>query len=93
MNVKYDIAKDSHELHQNLTSIVENYLRTIGTKTNSNLYQLLTEEVEKTLFRTVMELSRYNQSKTARILGISRGNLRTKLKYYFDDKFIGTRDN
>ena len=50
------------------------------------------EEVEAPLFRTVMELTRYNQSKAARVLGVSRGTLRTKLKRYFDDEFIGTRD-
>ena len=39
-----------------------------------------------------MEMTRYNQSKAARVFGVSRGTLRTKLKRYFDDEFIGTRD-
>jgi Fis family transcriptional regulator, factor for inversion stimulation protein len=58
-----------------------------------NLYQLILEEIEAPLFRAVMELTRYNQSKAARVLGVSRGTLRTKLKYYFDDEFIGTRED
>ena len=49
------------------------------------------EAVEAPLFRTVMETTRYNQSRAARVLD-SRGTLRTKLKHYFDDEFIGTRD-
>jgi len=54
---------------------------------------LVLEEIEGPLFRTVMEMTRYNQSKAARVLGVSRGTLRTKLKRYFDDEFIGTRED
>lgn len=75
-------------------STVKGYLNTVGNKemnANLNLYQLIVEEVEAPLFRTVMEMTRYNQSKAARVLGVSRGTLRTKLKRYFDDEFIGTR--
>lgn len=81
-----------HLNHQIINS-VKNYLAGISSKDkNPNLYQLVLEEVEAPLFRTVMELTRYNQSKAARVLGVSRGTLRTKLKRYFDDEFIGTRD-
>ena len=72
---------------------VKNYLAATNTKDASlNLYQLIIEEVEAPLFRTVMEMTRYNQSRAARVLGVSRGTLRTKLKRYFDEEFIGTRD-
>ena len=72
---------------------VKNYLNALNSKdANLNLYQLIVEEVEAPLFRTVMEMTRYNQSKAARVLGVSRGTLRTKLKRYFDDEFIGTRE-
>lgn len=79
-------------IHQ-VIQTVKNYLQQANNKDlNLNLYQLIVEEVEAPLFRTVMELTRYNQSKAARVLGVSRGTLRTKLKRYFDDEFIGTRD-
>ena len=72
---------------------VKGYLSTTKTKdANLNLYQLIIEEIEAPLFRTVMEMTRYNQSRAARVLGVSRGTLRTKLKRYFDEEFIGTRD-
>ena len=75
-----------------MINAVKGYLATVSSKDmNLNLYQLIVEEVEAPLFRTVMELTRYNQSKAARVLGVSRGTLRTKLKRYFDDEFIGTR--
>ena len=38
-----------------------------------------------------MENCRYNQSRAAIVLGVSRGTLRTKLKRYFDDQYVGTR--
>ena len=81
-------------LTQQVINTVKGYLNTLTHKElmSLNLYQLVVEEVEAPLFRTVMELTRYNQSKAARVLGVSRGTLRTKLKRYFDDEFIGTRD-
>jgi Fis family transcriptional regulator len=83
----------THEaLSQHIVNVVKSYLGSAGQKNlDLNLYELIIEEIEAPLFRTVMELTRYNQSKAARVLGVSRGTLRTKLKRYFDDEFIGTR--
>ena len=80
-------------LSKHIVTLVKNYLSAMGSnkEANLNLYELVLEEVEAPLFRTVMEMTRYNQSKAARVLGVSRGTLRTKLKHYFNDEFIGTR--
>lgn len=79
-------------LTQQVIHAVKGYLSKVNMKdSNLNLYELILEQVEAPLFRTVMEMTRYNQSKAARVLGVSRGTLRTKLKRYFDDEFIGTR--
>ncbi len=93
MSVVQEEVQARHEaLTQNVVSAVKTYLSNVSSKDlNLNLYQLIVEEVEAPLFRTVMEMTRYNQSKAARVLGVSRGTLRTKLKRYFDDEFIGTR--
>lgn len=91
--VMQEVMQGNEALSQQVINSVKNYLNNVGNKDgNLNLYQLIVEEVEAPLFRTVMELTRYNQSKAARVLGVSRGTLRTKLKRYFDDEFIGTRD-
>lgn len=93
MSVVIQEQQQNEALNQQVVSSVKKYLNAMNIKdSNLNLYQLLIEEVEGPLFRTVMELTRYNQSKAARVLGISRGTLRTKLKRYFDDEFIGTRE-
>lgn len=91
--VMQEVVQVNEALSNQVINAVKGYLTTVGSKdANLNLYQLIVEEVEAPLFRTVMELTRYNQSKAARVLGVSRGTLRTKLKRYFDDEFIGTRD-
>ncbi len=87
-----EIQVKNEGLSQQVVNAVKNYLTNVNSKdANLNLYQLIIEEIEGPLFRTVMEMTRYNQSKAARVLGVSRGTLRTKLKRYFDDEFIGTR--
>ena len=91
--IMQDIEQVHEVLSQHIVGTVKKYLSNASSKdSNLNLYQLIVEEVEAPLFRTVMEMTRYNQSKAARVLGVSRGTLRTKLKRYFDDEFIGTRE-
>lgn len=88
------VGTSGETLSQHVIRTVKDYLSTANMKNGDlNLYQLVLEEIEGPLFRTVMELTRYNQSKAARVLGVSRGTLRTKLKQYFDDEFIGTRNS
>ncbi len=87
-----DVQYTNEALSHQVVNAVKSYLSVVNSKnSNLNLYELIIEEIEAPLFRTVMELTRYNQSKAARVLGVSRGTLRTKLKRYFDDEFIGTR--
>ena len=88
-----EISQNNAGLSEQVIQAVNHYLSTASSKdANLNLHQLIIEIIEAPLFRTVMEMTRYNQSKAARVLGVSRGTLRTKLKRYFDDEFIGTRD-
>jgi len=47
-----------------------------------DVYKLVLKEVEPPLLNAVMEFSNNNQSKAAKILGINRTTLRTKLKKY-----------
>ena len=87
-----DIQQQTATLSGHVSQAVKLHLGAVGNKSVAlNLYQLIIEDIEAPLFRTVMELTLYNQSKAARVLGVSRGTLRTKLKRYFDDEFIGTR--
>ncbi|MDQ5883886.1 MAG: Fis family transcriptional regulator, factor for inversion stimulation protein [Pseudomonadota bacterium] len=94
MNQAVNELQQADSLSSHVIKVVRNYLQNNPSKdAELNLYELVLEEIEGPLFRTVMEMTRYNQSKAARVLGVSRGTLRTKLKRYFDDEFIGTRED
>ncbi len=58
------------------------YLKSLNGHKPVELYQLVMGEVEKPLFKTVMDYTGGNQSEAAEILGINRGTLRKKLKNY-----------
>ena len=74
-----------------VSQAVQNYFTELKGTDPVDLYQIVIEEVETPLFRAVMEHCKYNQSRAAVMLGISRGTLRTKLRRYFDDKYVGSR--
>jgi Fis family transcriptional regulator len=80
----------------NLKSVVEktvlHYLETMGKNEITCLYDMVLEQVEPSLFKTVIEHCRYNQSRAANLLGISRGTCRTKLIKYFDEQYCGYRE-
>ena len=61
---------------------LRSYLSALNGHKPAALYQLVLREIEKPLFRTIMEHVKGNQSEAAEILGINRGTLRKKLKNY-----------
>ncbi len=56
-----------------------------------DLHQMVIEQIEPPLLQAVMERYKYNQSRAAKALGISRGTFRTLLIKYFDEKYCGHR--
>jgi len=64
----------------------------MSTLINIHLSGIRLEEslkvVEALVFEHAIEAARFNQSKAARLLGVSRGTLRAKLKEHFPGKFI-----
>lgn len=86
-------AKESiQSLAASVTQSVQKYFSELKGTDPVDLYAFVLEEIETPLFRAVMEHCKYNQSRAADMLGISRGTLRTKLRRYFDDKYVGSRD-
>lgn len=69
-------------LRQSVQAAIRNYLEDMGQSQPECLYQTLLAEVEPPLIEEVLRFTRGNQSKTARILGITRNTLRTKLNRY-----------
>lgn len=46
-------------------------------------------EVEAGMYEAIMHFCKGNQSKAAKVLGVSRGTLRTKLKLYYGTTHVG----
>lgn len=58
------------------------YFQTLNGHRPEALYDLVIGEVEKPLFRAVLDYTGGNQSLAANILGINRGTLRKKLRLH-----------
>jgi Fis family transcriptional regulator len=58
------------------------YFTTLNGDRPGDLYDLVIGEVERPLFKAVMDYTQGNQSQAAGILGINRGTLRKKLRTY-----------
>ena len=74
--------KNSKPLHQHTEDALKQYFANLNGDKPGDLYDLVIGEVERPLFKVVMEHTHGNQSQAAGILGINRGTLRKKLKTY-----------
>lgn len=61
---------------------LDQYFQTLNGHRPEELYDLVIGEVEKPLFRAVLDYTGGNQSMAASILGINRGTLRKKLRLH-----------
>ena len=69
-------------LKTHVEQAIKNYFSQLEGNSPSNLYELVLTEVESPLLEVVLRETRGNQTKAAKLLGISRGTLRKKLKQY-----------
>lgn len=61
---------------------LQNYFAQLDGEEPANLYSMVLAQMEVPLLKMVMRYTNGNQSKAAKILGISRGTLRKKLAIY-----------
>jgi len=61
---------------------VEIYFSQLSDHDAVDLHALVISEVEKPLLEAALAHSGYNQTKTAKVLGLSRSTLRKKLEHY-----------
>lgn len=74
--------KGKKPLCQHTEDALDQYFTTLNGDRPGELYDLVIGEVERPLFKAVMDYTDGNQSQAAGILGINRGTLRKKLKAY-----------
>ena len=61
---------------------VDKYFSQLNGHTATGLHALVICEVEKPLIEAALEHSGYNQTKAAKVLGLSRSTLRKKMDQY-----------
>jgi Fis family transcriptional regulator len=69
-------------LRQNVQLAIRRYLEDMGQSQPDSLYRVLMAEVEPPLIEEVLRYTNGNQSQTAKILGMTRNTLRSKLNRY-----------
>lgn len=77
-------------LAETVSQLITSHIKSAG-KDIIDLHQMVLEQIEPPLLQAVMEKYKFNQSRAANALGISRGTCRTLLIKYFDDKYCGNR--
>ena len=81
-NAELKASKRSKPLHQHTEDALKKYFQNLNGDRPGDLYDLVIGEVERPLFKAVMDFTDGNQSQAAGILGINRGTLRKKLRSY-----------
>lgn len=69
-------------LRKSVQEAIRLYLEDMGPSQPDSLYRILMAEVEPPLIEEVLRYTQGNQSRTARILGMTRNTLRAKLNRY-----------
>jgi Fis family transcriptional regulator, factor for inversion stimulation protein len=72
----------TQSLRTSVRESLQHYFAQLDGQTPANLYGMVLAEVEKPLLEMVLQLTNNNQSKAAKVLGISRGTLRKKMAIY-----------
>ncbi len=81
-NAEFKASKKGKPLHQHTEEALQKYFKNLNGDRPGDLYDLVIGEVERPLFKAVMDYTDGNQSQAAGILGINRGTLRKKLRSY-----------
>ena len=77
-----DFQKEQQPLRSAVETALHRFLRMMDEEPVTDLHDVVMSEVETCLLKAVMRHTGNNQSRASRILGISRGTLRNKLKLY-----------
>ncbi len=75
-------SNGNKSLHKHTEDALEIYFESLNGDSPGDLYDLVIGEVERPLFKAVLDYTHGNQSQAAGILGLNRGTLRKKLRYY-----------
>ena len=69
-------------LREHVQSTIRQYLKDMGNTEPEHVYRRLLSEIEPPLIEEILRYAGGNQSRSARILGMTRNTLRSKLRRY-----------
>ena len=69
-------------LRESVRDALEEYFEHLDGQPVTDLYELVLAEIEVPLLESVLKVTRNNQTRCAKMLGLNRGTLRKKLKKY-----------
>jgi Fis family transcriptional regulator len=76
------ISNNPSSLSEHVTKTLEDYFSILENEIPSDVYQMVTQQVEKPMIEFVLKKNNYNQSRTAEMLGINRNTLRKKIQQH-----------
>lgn len=78
------MGKTDHSisLSAQVTVALETYFKNLQDQNTCDLYETVISQVEKPLLEAVLKQNDFNQSQTAKMLGINRNTLRKKMLKY-----------
>jgi len=74
--------KQPTPLREHVQETIRLYLDDMGNTEPEHVYQKLLSEIEPPLIEEVLRYTSGNQSRAARVLGMTRNTLRSKLRRY-----------
>ncbi len=75
-------APHDHSLRATVESCLERYFADLDGHAPGQVFEMVMNEVEPAMLRTVLRHTGGNQSRAADILGINRSTLRKKIRHY-----------
>ena len=82
MKNKNSNNQDKKSLKYQVGLALRRYFKELDGSKATNVFEMVTKEVEKPMLEEVMKFCDGNKTKASKILGINRVTLRTKLKQY-----------
>ncbi len=81
-NISEKIKSDTNTFEDIIRHKIKNYLEKIKNIGLNDVYKTIIETTEKILIEEILVISRNNQIKASKLLGINRNTLRKKIKEY-----------